>query len=529
MMWFDTSSASLLYQTPNPLAIAQLCPDARQLQDGRVVVPASLANLQRLRRIDLPIIRPLDYWYDYPRNRNIIAQPFEAQRITANFLATTPRGFVLSDMGTGKTMASLWAADYVMGQHPPGTFRALIIAPLSTLRRVWADEIFNHFAGRRTAVVVHGDAKKRQELLAQPADFYIINHDGLKVGLPKHKKEEWTKLAKDLRDRADIRMVIVDECSAFRESRSDRSRAARQIITPRDYVWMMSGTPTPNGPLDAYGLAKLMNGAYGQSYNAYRQEVMTQVSTFKWVPRVGAHQVVQKLLSPAVRFAIEDCVDLPEMVVQARDAEMSSEQAAAYKEFKKEMVVAVKSQQITAANEGAARMKLIQIACGAVYDHEHNSHFLDCEPRIAVLREAIEQATRKVIVFAPLTSVLEMLKIKLSKDYTCEVVNGAVSDKKRSEIFRRFSQESDPHVLLADPGTMAHGLTLVAATTVVWYAPTDKTELYLQANKRIHRPGQVHTTSVVQISSSPIEREIYRRLASNESMQGVVLKLMEAL
>lgn len=82
-------------------------------------------------------------------------------------------------------------------------------------------------------------------------------------------------------------------------------------------------------------------------------------------------------------------------------------------------------------------------------------------------------------------------------------------------------------MIVADPGTMSHGLTLTAATTIVWYAPTDKTETYLQANKRIHRPGQTARTTIVQIAASPIEREIYKRLESNASMQGVILKLAE--
>jgi SNF2 family DNA or RNA helicase len=72
---------------------------------------------------------------------------------------------------------------------------------------------------------------------------------------------------------------------------------------------------------------------------------------------------------------------------------------------------------------------------------------------------------------------------------------------------------------------MSHGLTLVAATCIIWYAPTDRTEIYLQANKRIDRPGQTKTNVVVQLAATRIEREIYRRLEANESMQGLILDL----
>ena len=182
--------------------------------------------------------------------------------------------------------------------------------------------------------------------------------------------------------------------------------------------------------------------------------------------------------------------------------------------------------EVNAANEAVLRMKLIQISCGAVYDADRTVHHLDCAPRLKELEDVIEEAHRKVIIFAPLTSVVDLLKTKLTK-WSRAVINGSVPDKQRSEIFRAFQDDAEPQLLIADPGTMSHGLTLTKATTIVWYAPTDRTETYLQANKRIHRPGQDSKTTIVQIAATPIEREIFRRLEANESLQGVVLKLAE--
>lgn len=106
-------------------------------------------------------------------------------------------------------------------------------------------------------------------------------------------------------------------------------------------------------------------------------------------------------------------------------------------------------------------------------------------------------------------------------------VHGDTTPKERNEIFRAFEQDANPRIIVADPGTMAHGITLVAATTIVWFAPIDRTELYLQANKRIHRPGQTKSCVVVQLAATAIEREIYRRLESNETLQGLLLKLVQ--
>jgi hypothetical protein len=296
-MWFEPTRNLVIYDTPGNDRIATMVPGAKRLHNGHVAAPATLYNLQLLRYLGFPTPQPMDHSYDWPGR----FKPFTAQRVTSNFLAVHPRAFVLNDMGTGKTLAALWAADFVL-RHSGGS-RAIIVAPLSTLERVWADAIFQNLLGRRTCVVLHGSASKRRELLAQPHDFYIVNYDGLEV------------LEKDLAARSDIRMAVVDEASAYRNRTTARHRLGRKLLATRDYLWLMSGTPTPNGPTDAYGLAKLVNNCFGESWGSFHDRAMVKVSQFKWVPRAGAHAQAHRLLQPAVRFAISDCVDLPPCTV----------------------------------------------------------------------------------------------------------------------------------------------------------------------------------------------------------------------
>jgi SNF2 family DNA or RNA helicase len=521
-MWFEPQTRTLVYRADDALKIAAACPDARQLANGLIAVPFHLTNLQNLRRQGYPVLEPMSL-YDWPGR----FKPFQAQRVTSNFLALNPKSFVLSDMGSGKTLAALWAADYLMSLYPKGQFKALVVTPKSTMKFTWEAEIHQHFLGRRSCIVVHGSAEQREKLLKQNVDFYIINHDGLGVGASTQTKDPWKGVAQQLRDRPDIKLAIVDEASAYKDASTRRHKIARQIYATKDYLWLMTGTPTPNAPTDAFGLAKLVNGAQGHSFLSFQSLTMNKISNFKWVPRQGAQEEVKKLLTPAVRFAIEDCVDLPECTVQRREAELSSDQRALLKQMKDHFQIQVGQGLISAVNQGVLRMKLIQIACGAVYDNDRQTRQVDATARLRVLEEVLEEAPGKVIVFAPLTSVLHMIHDRLPSKWSRAIINGEVSQAKRSEIFQKFQNEKDPHVLIADPGTMAHGLTLTAGRTIVWYAPTDKTEVYLQANKRIHRPGQKFTTAIVQLSATATEREIYRRLESNESMQGAILKLAE--
>lgn len=505
-MWLDRTNNLVVYDTPDAAKIAATVPGAKRLTNGYVAAPATLYNFQLLRWLGFKVPAPMER-YDWPITNQY--RPREHQKAMANFMVAHPHCLNLSDMGSMKTLAALWAADFVQQNL---NCRVLIVSPLSTLQRVWSDAIFQNFLGRRTVRVLYGDAEKRRSLLREPADFYVVNHDGVAV------------IAKELEQRADIRVVILDEASAYRDFRTKRHKLARHLFAKKDYLWLMTGTPTSNGPTDAYGLAKLVNNAFGETFTSYQSRVMTKVSMFKWVPKNGSHETAHRLMQPSIRFAIGDCIDLPPCTTQARDVELSPEQAKAYKAMKAHCVALVAQGQITAVNEAAVRTKLIQIACGAVYDAHHDVHKVDAAPRIAALREVMQECREKIIIFAPLTSIVQLLYKEL-KDYTREIIDGSVDAKTRSNIFRRFETEASPRVLIAHPATMAHGLSLVAATAIIWYAPVDRTELYLQANKRIDRPGQIKATTIVQLAATPIEREIYKRLAANESLQGLTLKL----
>ena len=109
------------------------------------------------------------------------------------------------------------------------------------------------------------------------------------------------------------------------------------------------------------------------------------------------------------------------------------------------------------------------------------------------------------------------------------VVHGETSKTERDEIFRAFQQTQSPRVLVANAQTMSHGLTLTAATTIIWYAPVHSNEIYSQANARVRRPGQTRTTVIAHIAGTDIERKVYKRLQEKESMQGILLEMMKEL
>lgn len=523
MQFFEDKARQLLiYPTRAPF-LMQALPDAKLLNGEYLAVPKTLRNVQVLAHANHPVPPMItDETYDWPIVKG--RKPLDHQRVMANFLASRWRAFNLSDMGTMKTISTLWAADWLMRQHPEGEFRALIVAPLSTLQRVWGDTIFANFLGHRTFEILHGTAAQRLAALNRPADFYIVNPDGVGVGAHTRKRLELDGFSLELASRQDIKLVILDEASTYKDAQTKRHRLSRLVFGKRDYIWALTGTPTPNAPTDAYGLAKLLNNAWGKSFTTFQMETMVKVSQFKWVPQKDGYEKARTLLSPSIRYDIRDVWDGPEMTTQQREVGLTEQQKKLMADLKRDLQVVVKQgQPISAANEAALRQKFIQISLGAIYDENHKTHLIDAKPRIEELKEVLEQAPGKSLVFAPLTSIVEFVYKELSKQWSCEIVNGDVGQKERTDIFSRFQSTGAPRVLVADPRCMAHGLDLWMAQTVVWFGPSDSTELYLQANKRAHRPGQKYPVTVVQLVSNKLEQEIYRRLETNTSLQGALL------
>lgn len=486
-------------------------------------VPNTLPALQTMAFYNYPVPPVMaDDTYDWPIEPG--RKPWKHQIVMANFSVLHRRMFNLSDMGTAKTLSTLWAADYLM-QQSKEPFRALIVAPLSTLDRVWANAIFRNFLGRRTCRILHGTADKRSLELAAETDFYIINFDGVGTGCRTRRKFEIAGFSGELAARKDIRLVVVDEASAYKEPSTLRHKIAMEVLAKREHLWLLTGTPTPNSPTDAYGLAKLVNNAFGKSKTGWKMETTYQVSPFIWKPKPDGYQKAAQLLSPSIRYDLHDIWDGPECVTQQHAVELTADQKRLMAALKKDLQTEMQSgATISAVNEAAARQKFIQISLGAVYDSEHKVHVADAKPRISALNDLLDDAPGKFLIFAPLTSVVNLLSHEL-KVRNVAVVNGNVSQKERTKVFAAF-QEGDLQGIVADPGTMAHGLDLWQARTVIWYGTTDKAEVFAQANRRAHRPGQKYPVNIVELVSNPLEIEIFRRLENNLSLQGSLLTMI---
>jgi SNF2 family DNA or RNA helicase len=439
--------------------------------------------------------------------------PMSHQVETAEFLTLNRRAFVLNDLGTGKSSAALWALDYL--RQRGFVERALIICPLS-VTKVWVDEGFTTVPHLSIGVMT-GTRAKRLNVLGNNDPIVLINFDGL------------TGLKDAMKDKFDL--IIVDEASTYRNAQTQRYKALKSLIKAETRLWMMTGTPIPNAPTDAWAMVRLVSPQnVPGSFKLFQMTVMRQAGPYKWVPKDGHKEIVWAAMQPAVRFKKADCLDLPAVTHMNRYCELSAEQHKMFETMRKSMRHEDDAVTVTAANAAVRVLKLQQICCGIVKDDMGDPVMLDDKPRIELLMELLEEIEGKVIVFAPFIFVMQRLLQVIGEKYSVALVNGSVNAHDRSAIFHAFQNDpSGPRILLAHPATTAHGLTLTAASNIIWYAPIYSIEQYEQANARIDRKGQTEPCTVTHIGAHPFEWAIYKVLQTKASLQSELLQLYHKL
>lgn len=492
--------------------LARLVPDHKVLdhpEHGRLIVLPHKPDIVKLvRNLGLDAPAPILSHYDWSGDT-----PFMTQKATAAMLTMNNRAYVLSEMGTGKTRATLHALNFL---KQTGEIRkSIIVAPLSTLSHVWEREIFRFFPHLSTSVL-HGTRAKRREKLEVDADIYIINHDGLHT------------IKDDLLRRRDIDLIVVDELAAFRNGRTRRWKCLNEFIGNRKYCWGLTGSPTPNEPADAWAQVRLLTpNRAPKFFKMFKTATMMQVSQFKWVPRQGAKKMVHRAMQPSVRFTRDECVELPPIIHIEREVPLSAEQQKAYKALIQKFYVEFKEGKISAANEGVKHSKLLQLATGWIYDNNGGVVALDNSDRVDALLEVIDEAEGKVIVFVDFIHAAKRLYEAVRGHTSAELVIGETSKTERDRIFTEFQSAVSPRVIVAHPKCMSHGLTLTSANVIVWFSPTMSLETYEQACARVSRPGQTRKQLIVHLTGTPAESKVYSRLQKRASMQGALLELFE--
>ena len=491
---------ALIVNTKKPQLILDRIPKSkivREYDNGVVQVIVNwgldeVLALSELRVKNPP--SPISKDYTWPG----IHKPFDHQRTTAEFLSAHKRAYCLSEAGTGKTSAVIWAADYLMNKGK--VKRMLVVCPLSIMQAAWQADFFKT-AMHRSVGIAHGVADKRKQIISGNCEVVIINYDGIEI-------------VEDEIKNGGFDLVVVDEANYIKTTTTRRWKAINRVVNKDTWIWLMTGTPAAQSPADAYGLAKLVNPASVPKYaGTFKDMVMQKVSQFTWVPRFNAQDIVFKTLQPAIRYTKEECLDLPLVMYATREVPLTPQQDKYYKKLKKDMYMQASGEDITVVNAAVMLTKLLQVSAGAIYSDKGEVVEFDVSNRMTALKDIINEASHKVLVFCPFRHSIENIMKELAKDkITCDAIHGDVSMNKRTEIFKNFQESKDPQVLVIQPQAASHGVTLHAANVVVFWSPVMSVETYIQCCARVDRAGQRNPMTVVHLQGSPVENKIYKML-----------------
>lgn len=441
-------------------------------------------------------------------------RPFNHQARTVRFMLANHRAYLWLDMGTGKTATTLWFLDLLFDYGK--VKKVLVIAPLSTLELTWFSEVREVCPNREAVILHHPNRDERLRLFKSDNEIFIINHDGV-----RNFHKELTTLNPDI--------IVIDEITAFSNSQSARSKCLQKLCSNAKAVYGLSGDPVAGGLLNSYGIAKVVNPSRlpNKFFTRYRDMISYPITMYEREYFPHALQIVNDALSPAIKIAIEECVDLPPITFQTRRVDAPKEAMDLFKEMLNEQIAEYKGGLITAATAGVCHIRLIQILNGFTKTNDGELKLVDMSPKLRELHDIYFESGCKLVVFAQsVPTVKLLLKFFRDKGIKSELIYGDVSPSERKRIVDDFQSGGDG-VLVAQVRTMSHGITLTASNTICFFGPVSGNEAFRQAIRRIRRIGQTKPQRIVKLVCSKFEEWTFQKLDDRQSIGQAMLELYE--
>jgi SNF2 family DNA or RNA helicase len=447
-----------------------------------------------------------------------ILPPFEHQKKTSEFLVDHEHAIVTSDPGTGKTRSVADAYSQVKADG-----RMLVLAPLSILEVSWADDLRKFQPNLTFGLSVAGD---RETAFKSGCDIVIINHDGVK----------WItdQLKKNPKFLAGFDTLCIDEFTAFKNKDSARSKACLALAKLFNRRWILSGTPNSNTILDVWHPTLICDGGVrlGTRFYSFRQNVCTSRHNgfgMEWKDKADATDIVAAALNDiSIRYALEECITMPERVLTTRRVKLAPKVRAMYKSLMDDAVIYANQQvALNVVHASAKIKKILQLCTGAVYDSA--GEVLDIHgDRYQYIMDLVAERKHSLVAFNWTHERDAMVKLAETMGITYGVIDGSVSATKRAEVVNAM-QRGELQVIFAHPQSAGHGLTLTRATTTIWASPTYNAEHYKQFNGRTYRAGQRQRTEIIHIAAEDtLEEVVYDKLTTKmERMEDLLMTLKE--
>ncbi|WP_027625328.1 DEAD/DEAH box helicase [Clostridium lundense] len=440
--------------------------------------------------------------------------PHKYQTYATNFILKHPIAAVFLEMGLGKSVITLTAIfDLCLDSFEIG--KVLVIAPLRVARDTWPAEInkWEHLKGLEFSVAI-GTEQERLAALRKPASVYLINRENVdwlvnKSGIPFN-----------------FDMMVIDELSSFKSYGAKRFKSLLKVRPRAKRIVGLTGTPSSNGLMDLWAEFRIldMGKRLGRYITHYRNSFFTpdkrnQQIVFSYKPLPGAEDAIYRLISDiTISMKSVDFLKMPECVINEVPVYLNDKEQSVYDHFREEMVLEFADEEIDAMNAAVLSGKLLQMANGAIYDDDKNSHIIH-DRKLDALEDLIEGANGKPVLIAYwYNHDLERIKTRFN-----------VREIKTSKDIKDWNN-GDISVAVIHPASAGHGLNLQSGgSTLIWFGLTWSLELYQQTNARLWRQGQNETVVIHHIiTKGTIDEDVMRALKRKEKTQSDLINAVKA-
>ena len=414
-----------------------------------------------------------------------------------------------------KTISTLTAIDDLIYDYYD-IQRVLVIAPKRVAETTWTDEAqeWDHTKGLRLSVVI-GSQKKRVDALNADADIYVINRENV-VWLVEYYGRHWP-----------FDMVVIDEASSFKNHQAKRFKALKKVRPLVKRIVELTGTPAPNGLLDLWAQMYLLDRGerLERSITRYRDRYFDPDKrdghiVYSWKLKPGASdEIYSRIGDVCVSMKSSDYLTLPPAMMNVVPVKLQPAAMKKYNELEKELVLSIDETDIVANTAASLSGKLLQMANGAVYDENKEVVHIHDE-KLDALEEIIDcNAGKSVMVFYYFKHDLARLKERFPNAKELDTADD-IHDWNAGKI----------PLLLVHPASAGHGLNLQhGGHIVVWFGLTWSLELYQQANKRLHRPGQSEPVIIHHlVARGTIDEDVMRALKDKSVGQDTMMDAVKA-
>ena len=449
-------------------------------------------------------------------------RPHSYQRHCINKILETKKLGLFLDMGLGKTVTTLTAVKELKYNRFQ-VCKVLVIAPKKVAEGTWTKEAakWDHTKMLRVSPVL-GSQAKRIRALNTPADLYVINRENV-CWLVDYYRNAWP-----------FDMVVIDESSSFKSHSAKRFKALAGISSRISRMVELTGTPSPNGLADLWSQVYLLDGGerLGKRYSQFRERYFqpdkrgADGMIYSYEAKPGTEEsILAKISDICISMKAEDYLELPDLTYHEVPVELDKKSWKAYQDLERKMILELPEDDelISVTSAAALSNKLLQLANGAVYDEDRQVHEVhDC--KIEAFLELVESLQGKtVLVFYNYQHDRERILKALAK-----------SELRIREL--KTTQDEDDwnagriDILLTHPASSAYGLNLQqGGNHVIWFGLTWNYELYTQANKRLHRQGQVNKVIIHHlVSTGTRDEDVMTALKRKDDVQNWVMESLKA-